>query len=157
MMKTGLVDIHPSRWSRLAASYMVPIAAVAACLCAVDSGVGHYNIVIPPEDEPAAAEGGEDEEDLNEPAPPVLADPEILLTPPGSPNPADMPLPDRPSSSLSTNSSSLDSSGQMGFADSGSEGDEESNNESGSVVDNLGPEDGDGDVEEEVEEGYASL
>jgi hypothetical protein len=44
-------------------------------------------------------------------------------------------------------------SGQTGFADSGSEGDEESD----SVVDNLGPEDGDGDVEEEAEEGYVPL
>jgi hypothetical protein len=33
----------------------------------------------------------------------------------------------------------------------------ESDEEPGSVVDNLGPEDGDGDVEEEVEDGYAPL
>ncbi|KAJ7803688.1 hypothetical protein B0H14DRAFT_3487135 [Mycena olivaceomarginata] len=111
-------------------------------------GIGHYNIVIPLEDEPV---GGEDEEDLDELDPPVPDKPEIPPTPPGALDPADTPLP----SSLSTNSSSSDSSVQSGLTGAGLGG--ESDEEPGSVVDNLGPEDGDGDVEEEVEEGYAPL
>ncbi|KAJ7885287.1 hypothetical protein B0H14DRAFT_3431893 [Mycena olivaceomarginata] len=102
-------------------------------------GVGHYNIVIPPEDEPA---GGEDEEDLDEPDPPVPDEPKIPPTPPGTPDPADTtPLPDRPASSHSTNSSSSDSSVQSGLTGAGSEGDGsggESDEEPDSVVDSLG-------------------
>ncbi|KAF8143030.1 hypothetical protein K438DRAFT_1634402, partial [Mycena galopus ATCC 62051] len=126
-------------------------------------GVGHYQIPIPAEDGPQDQDSGEDD-DSGQPEPMVL-EPEIPpappITPPQTPEPEDefpahLSLSDsRPGSSLSENSDkSHDSNGSTTSVDSAEgSGDDDSEVEEP----DLGPEDGLGDLEEEVEEGYAVL
>ncbi|KAF8133545.1 hypothetical protein K438DRAFT_2128296, partial [Mycena galopus ATCC 62051] len=111
-------------------------------------GVGHYRVHIPPEDDVPLADGEEDD------TPVAAEDPVVVdvITPPRTPDIDDVPLPpERPASSLSVNSTSSGSSGHSGSTGAGS------NVGSGDELDDgdFGPDDGDGDFEEEVEEGYA--
>ncbi|KAF8214953.1 hypothetical protein K438DRAFT_2008466 [Mycena galopus ATCC 62051] len=113
-------------------------------------GVGHYRVHIPPEDDVPPADGEEDN------TPVAAEDPIVVdvITPPRTPDIDDVPLPpQRPASSLSMNSTSSGSSGHSGSTGAGS------NVGSGDELDDgdFGPEDGDGDFKEEVEEGYAPL
>ncbi|KAJ7459227.1 hypothetical protein FB451DRAFT_1405872 [Mycena latifolia] len=111
-------------------------------------GVGHYQVNIPEEDE-APVTALDDEDVDSEPEPALTVQQAPLRTPPGTPEPSGVDLPDRPGSSLSQNSeeSAKSSDSEEGDSD-GEEGPEE---------DALGPEDGDGYMEDEVEEGYTPL
>ncbi|KAJ7149300.1 hypothetical protein C8R43DRAFT_1128654 [Mycena crocata] len=118
-------------------------------------GVGHYQVTIPPED--ATPVTHSDDEDV-QPESPTLA-PEVtpapLNTPPRTPEAAPILLPDRPDSSLSQNSEGLHSAASNNTSD---ESDLEQNNkEDSDESDYLGPDDGEGDVDDEVDEGYTPL
>ncbi|KAJ7118418.1 hypothetical protein C8R43DRAFT_1137351 [Mycena crocata] len=118
-------------------------------------GVGHYQVTIPPED--ATPVTHSDDEDV-QPESPTLA-PEVtpapLNTPPRTPEAAPILLPDRPDSSLSQNSEGLHSAASNDTSD---ESDLEQNNkEDSDESDYLGPDDGECDVDDEVDEGYTPL
>ncbi|KAJ7649427.1 hypothetical protein DFH06DRAFT_1282942 [Mycena polygramma] len=126
----------------------------------IGGGVGHYQVPIPPEEEvPPPPE--EDDDSDEEPEVEIIEPPTTVPTPPRTPDPDSRD--DRPSSALSQRSSSTDASAgseensdpetgarRDGLDDDGGEDDWEDEP-------NLGPEDGEGALEEEVEEGYAPL
>ncbi|KAJ7728797.1 hypothetical protein DFH07DRAFT_969711 [Mycena maculata] len=124
------------------------------------SGVGHYRVPIPPEDENPEPSPDSDKEDSEDPevmdtavsgAPPIP-----LVTPSATPELDDLEFPEhidlhaRPGSSLSQDSQESDDSNRSGSGDLGCEDEEVEEPD-------LGPEDGLGEIEEEVEQGYAVL
>ncbi|KAJ7777634.1 hypothetical protein DFH07DRAFT_976756 [Mycena maculata] len=112
----------------------------------VGGGVGHYQVEIPEEEQPPVASEEDEDEGIDSPIP---------ESPPTAPGNAE-PLPDRPRSQNSDKSRSDSSSSSAGSDSSDSEGDDSEEDKEDSDLD-LGPEDGDGCLEEEVEEGYAPL
>ncbi|KAJ7673060.1 hypothetical protein DFH06DRAFT_53284 [Mycena polygramma] len=123
-------------------------------------GVGHYSVEIPEEDDIPPAPDSDDEEDHEFPISIPLGDlPVPSVTPPQSPEIAPATLPDRPLSSLSHSSKS----GSDSDSDSDDYDESELNKDldgagEDSEDDELGPEDGDGNLEEdEVVEGYIPL
>ncbi|KAJ7077570.1 hypothetical protein C8R44DRAFT_911496, partial [Mycena epipterygia] len=127
-------------------------------------GVGHYQVPIPPEDD-AAPTTPTEEEDPEFPISIPVIPPLPPLTPPQSPEAGPTVLSDsRPPSSLSQNSDNSEGAHTPLVSESESELEDERNQpveglgeEEGSEDDDLGPEDGDGDIEDEVEEGYTPL
>ncbi|KAF7349533.1 hypothetical protein MSAN_01743700 [Mycena sanguinolenta] len=113
----------------------------------IGGGVGHYQVPIPPEEDLALRSDSDDE------------DPEP--TPPGSPSPVPSPprTPEpRPESALSDHSNSSKSEDDPEASDSEPEDDdEEPEDDDDDEEPNIGPEDGTGEMEDEVDEGYAPL
>ncbi|KAJ6488839.1 hypothetical protein C8R45DRAFT_1143036, partial [Mycena sanguinolenta] len=134
-------------------------------------GVGHYRVEVPhdgdaeDEDAPAPApDSDEDEFPRSIPLPQGI--------PPPSPEAAPAPLPDnqdedlldpgRPSSSLSQNSDDSEAAQSPAVSESDTDSDLDGNlddDEDGysDGEDELGPEDGDGAIEDEIEDGYSTL
>ncbi|KAK7025783.1 hypothetical protein R3P38DRAFT_3316409 [Favolaschia claudopus] len=116
-------------------------------------GVGHYRLEIPVEEDiPGAEQAADDEGDGETPEEPVPSTSESRSD--QLPDPVN--LTHRPDSPMSTHSSSSglpsdksDLESEPGSDDEGGAG--------GDMDGGFGPEDGDGDVEDEVEEGYAPL
>ncbi|KAJ6529344.1 hypothetical protein B0H19DRAFT_1274375 [Mycena capillaripes] len=120
-------------------------------------GVGHYQVNIPPEEDPAPPEDGlEEEADEPQLADAPVVPPEPIGTPPRTPEP-DPTLPeDRPASSLWQNSDRTDTSSETGSEDEPTpgpegDGDGDSDDEESEDEPNLGVEDGEGFMENEVE------
>ncbi|KAJ7247385.1 hypothetical protein B0H12DRAFT_1211224 [Mycena haematopus] len=121
----------------------------------IGGGVGHYQIPIPAEEEPAPPD---DEDDV---------DSESEATTPGpSPVPSRPRTPEqdenRPESALSHNSNGSDPASKSDdSSDSDTDDDDEPDDDDHESDDdedpNIGPEDGAGDEEDEVYEGYAPL
>ncbi|KAJ7176286.1 hypothetical protein C8R43DRAFT_943075 [Mycena crocata] len=109
-------------------------------------GVGHYQVPIPPEDDIPGAQS-----DDEEPEP----DPQPITSTEDPPERAPMPLLDRPNSSLSQNSeaSRSESTSSSDSSDSDHQG-HHNKEDSDEDSDYLGPDDGEGDVDEEVGEGF---
>ncbi|KAJ7687114.1 hypothetical protein B0H17DRAFT_1203783 [Mycena rosella] len=143
----------------------------------IGGGVGDYRVKIPADEQPAVVDTGMDEEEEEEDPPPEInAEPptirarsslsqnleeDVEEVPPVRGD--DSPSNSRPGSSLSQNSQALVRSGSSGSS-SGSSSSSESGRDDGSDGDedqdlgqDLGPEDGDGWVDEEVQEGYTPL
>lgn len=123
----------------------------------VGGGVGHYQVDIPEEEEVPTSADSDDDDPME---PDVTTDPEVPLlppvTPPRTPEPDDQ---GRPGSSLSQASgSSKDSDSSASTVDLDSEKSGSDSEDEGQVGEpDLGPEDGDGFVDDEVQEGYTAL
>ncbi|KAJ7462907.1 hypothetical protein FB451DRAFT_1562362 [Mycena latifolia] len=118
----------------------------------VGGGVGHYHVDIPPEEDAQGA-NSEDEPDLPEPEVP-----DIPRTPPVTPP----RTPELDETALSDDRSDSGDSGSSNGAESGADSDSDTEGEGkgdddGHDDSDLGPEDGDGFVEDEIDEGYAPL
>jgi hypothetical protein len=123
--------------------------------------VGHYQVNIPSEEDPAPQAEDEPEEDSDRDELQSTDDPEIrpapVDTPPQTPEPED-----RPASSLSQHSDLSDTPSGTSSDDEpapGLDGDGDGDGDDDEWEDepDLGVKDGEGFVEDKVEEGYAAL
>jgi hypothetical protein len=111
-------------------------------------GVGHYQVEILPEDDVPVPSEDEHEEDHNSDI--EIPQPSSTATPLWTPEPEEL---NRLASVLSHNSDNLGREGSEDYEPN--EGDEDEGSEDEGR--DLGVEDGEGFVDEEVEEGYAPL
>ncbi|KAJ6474795.1 hypothetical protein C8R45DRAFT_1159936, partial [Mycena sanguinolenta] len=126
-------------------------------------GVGHYQVPIPPEDEAApTAEPAPDSDE--EEFPSMIPLPQI--PPPPSPEATSGPLPDEELEDPAQNSDSDDSEAARTpvVSDSDTDSDlgenfqdDDDEGDWGADDDDLGPEDGEGVIQDEMEEGYTPL